>query len=399
MKRSLLIPILLLSFTSLTQQRDSLVKRTTTDTLYFTVEFSKDNYLVDENQEKRLIEFLEVIPSLRIERIQIVAHTDSDGTDDYNQRLSEKRAKSVQAIVEGEKGDLPTIEMNFQGEKQLLKQELSITDQQRNRRVELAVFHTVEYDTWVPCGGTYNCRDTLITLPSGVIYSINRCIYKSKPDCVLIQEFLSQQQLQAANLLTMDQQGNTLYSGGMLKYTICDTVKIRVYIPINESCFLEGMKRYEQTEAGWELAKEPDVNIEIINGTRYYAMPLSGVGMVNLDQIGFPTVPPKIKFKSKRGVKLEQIVLSCDCPMASVAGVAKNKRKRKIVLPRICCSDPQVRIIFTNKKGELVTVPYQSLSKLKRIRSIGGCKGEEKWKFLMFKKREKLIYKKYRVRG
>ena len=230
------------------------------------------------------------------------------------------------------------------------------------------------------------------------MYTINRCIYHNKPNCVSIQEFLSPTQLQEANLMTMDQQRNTLMSGGMLKYSICDTVKIRAFIPINEDCFTEGMKRYEQTDAGWVLAKEQDVTIETINGMRYYVLPLSGVGMVNLDQLALPTVPPKIKFKAKRGIQLEQIAISCDCPMASVNGVARTKRKKKIVLPRVCCPNPQVQVILTTKKGELITLPYQPLSNLKRIRSFGGCKGEVKWRFLVINRREKLIYKKYRVK-
>ena len=403
MKKLLSLILLLLSFsihsqTLQTKERDSLVKRTRIDTLRHTAEFSKDSYTLSDSEVDRFITFLKKLNALSVTFVSVVGHTDSDGSDVYNAMLSEKRANSVKQIFDDNTNTSHSIELAFMGEKQLLNQDHTLEEQQRNRRVELMVFHAVEYETWIPCGGTYNCRDTLIKLPSGVMYAINRCVYRRNPNCVSIQEFLSPDQLQEANLLTMDTDGNTLFSAGMLKYSICDTVKIRAYIPIDENCFSEGMKKYEQTENGWQLATEPEVEIETINSIRYYVLPLQGSGMINMDQVGFPTVPPKIKFKSKRGVKLEQVAISCDCPMASVAGGPKNRRKRKVVLPRVCCPDPVVRIVLTNKNGELITLPYQPLNNLKRIRSIGGCKGEEKWRVLFIKKREKVIYKKYRVK-
>lgn len=378
--------------------RDSIVKRTRMDTISLSIEFAKDSYTISKSELNRLNGLLWDIQNTKIEKYTIVGHTDTDGNERYNQKLSEKRALAVQGVLFEKSIDSTLIECDFKGESQLLKEEITSEDQQRNRRVELSIVHLVEYEDIIRCGGTYDCRDTMIKLPSGVMYAINRCIYRRNPNCVSIQEFLSPDQLREANLLTMDTDGNTLFSAGMLKYTICDTVKIKAYIPIDENCFTEGMKKYEQTENGWQLAKEPEVEIQTINSIRYYVLPLQGSGMINMDQIGFPTVPPKIKFKSKRGVKLEQIAISCDCPMASVAGGPKNKRKRKVVLPRVCCPDPMVRIVLTNKNGELVTLPYQPLNNLKRIRSIGGCKGEEKWRVLFIKKRKKVIYKKYRVK-
>jgi hypothetical protein len=397
MKITFLLVLLFSSSFTWAQTSDSLVKFTRLDSISMNVEFAKDSPVLDSIQKQKIMVFLDRTNQTKLTKIALAGHTDTDGSDKYNLSLSEQRVNSVKAFIEQQRSDVNQIERNFFGEKKLLREELSEEDQQKNRRVELIVYFFVDEYRWTPCVTGRPCPDTLISLPSGILYKINLCTYNLNPSCVTIGEFLSRTQIQDAGLHTMDFEGRTLFSAGMFKYSICDSVKIKVYIPVRESCFEEGMKLYTENENRWVLSSRQDFKMEEVNRQRYYKIPLSSSGMLNLDKVGFSTPPRKIKFKSKRGVKLEQVALACDCPLAVVFGPAKNKRKRTVVLPRVCCSDPNVRIILTTKDGRSETIPYKPLTSLKHIRSIGGCKGKEKWRFLVFRKREKWIYRKYRV--
>ncbi len=68
-------------------------------------------------------------------------HTDSQGTNEYNQKLSQRRAKAVKDFLSGTMDVAPNrlVERGFGEEKLLVTPEKGADDQQKNRRVEVMV--------------------------------------------------------------------------------------------------------------------------------------------------------------------------------------------------------------------------------------------------------------------
>jgi outer membrane protein OmpA-like peptidoglycan-associated protein len=72
-------------------------------------------------------------------KIEIEGHTDSVGGDDYNQRLSERRAESVRAYLVQQKIAPDAVGAEGFGESQPVASNTTAAGRQQNRRVELVV--------------------------------------------------------------------------------------------------------------------------------------------------------------------------------------------------------------------------------------------------------------------
>jgi len=72
-------------------------------------------------------------------KIEIEGHTDSVGSDDYNQRLSERRAESVRSYLVSQRIAPQTVTMVGLGESRPVATNDTAAGRQRNRRVELVV--------------------------------------------------------------------------------------------------------------------------------------------------------------------------------------------------------------------------------------------------------------------
>lgn len=79
------------------------------------------------------------LPALRARpSTNIVGHTDSRGTDEYNQRLSERRAQAVVAVLLAEDGSLAgRLHASGRGESEPVDTNRTPAGRRRNRRVEL----------------------------------------------------------------------------------------------------------------------------------------------------------------------------------------------------------------------------------------------------------------------
>lgn len=83
----------------------------------------------------------------KIQSVQIIGHTDSDGSDEHNLELSQQRALSVMMYalgkisLEQQQRDclLNLISVNGRGERELMFDENGIEDQDRSRRVEFKI--------------------------------------------------------------------------------------------------------------------------------------------------------------------------------------------------------------------------------------------------------------------
>jgi len=73
----------------------------------------------------------------RHERVKVIAHTDSNGSDSYNQRLSERRAKSVVDYLLSRGVTLDRLDTTSVGESEPIAPNSSSLGRSKNRRVEV----------------------------------------------------------------------------------------------------------------------------------------------------------------------------------------------------------------------------------------------------------------------
>jgi OOP family OmpA-OmpF porin len=84
----------------------------------------------------------EVVPELKEnagENVRVEGHTDSVGTDSYNQQLSEKRANSVRDYLVSQGISSSRIETRGYGESQPVADNESAIGRAKNRRVEIKI--------------------------------------------------------------------------------------------------------------------------------------------------------------------------------------------------------------------------------------------------------------------
>ena len=96
--------------------------------------------LGDEDMDQRIIELLAALEQWRhIERVEVIGHTDSQGTDGYNQRLSVQRADHVAEHLILMGVDEQLIVHTGAGELQPVADNETAQGRADNRRVEIRV--------------------------------------------------------------------------------------------------------------------------------------------------------------------------------------------------------------------------------------------------------------------
>ena len=82
------------------------------------------------------------LKDINLEVIIAVGHTDSVGTDAYNQKLSVRRAEAVKAYLQGKGVESNRIYTEGKGEKQPVADNKTAAGRAKNRRVEIEVVGT-----------------------------------------------------------------------------------------------------------------------------------------------------------------------------------------------------------------------------------------------------------------
>jgi OOP family OmpA-OmpF porin len=82
------------------------------------------------------------LKDINLEVIIAVGHTDSIGTDAYNQKLSVRRAESVKAYLQSKGVEANRIYTEGKGEKQPVADNKTAAGRAKNRRVEIEVVGT-----------------------------------------------------------------------------------------------------------------------------------------------------------------------------------------------------------------------------------------------------------------
>ena len=128
MKKSTFFVLLLLFFSSISFSQSPALS----------VYFDSDQARLEESEIEKIEQYVQSLKgSLSSYRIFLTAHTDSRGSQRYNDRLSERRGKAVAECLE-QAGILPgQLEMHPYGERQPLADNKSLEGRGKNRRVEL----------------------------------------------------------------------------------------------------------------------------------------------------------------------------------------------------------------------------------------------------------------------
>lgn len=77
--------------------------------------------------------------------VLIVGHTDSSGSDEYNMGLSYRRAEGARAFLAAQGIDASRVRVEGRGESEPVADNSTPAGQQKNRRVEIAIFASEEY--------------------------------------------------------------------------------------------------------------------------------------------------------------------------------------------------------------------------------------------------------------
>lgn len=101
--------------------------------------FGFDSHQIPENSKPMLDELTTAIQDLGPKRVVIQGHTDSIGTDEYNEQLSKKRAKAVSEFLSKEDKLSYNVEIEGKGESNPLANNETPKGRLKNRRIDLVI--------------------------------------------------------------------------------------------------------------------------------------------------------------------------------------------------------------------------------------------------------------------
>lgn len=108
------------------------------DDVFINIAFDFDSAALREDQKPKLTKLCNVINEIDIDTFEIIGHTDSSGSAEYNQRLSRLRAEEVKRYMVGDCGiDASRLLATGLGESEPLDPSNPRADE--NRRVEFQV--------------------------------------------------------------------------------------------------------------------------------------------------------------------------------------------------------------------------------------------------------------------
>lgn len=102
--------------------------------------FDFDSAALRSNAQQNLAEFAESMKEFEDTDILIVGHTDAKGSEEYNQDLSERRAKSAGDYLEQQGLTSSRLMVTGKGESEPVASNETAEGRQQNRRVEVAIF-------------------------------------------------------------------------------------------------------------------------------------------------------------------------------------------------------------------------------------------------------------------
>lgn len=127
---------------NLTPEEEAYCNRLDLEELKAAIYFETGNSIVNSYSLRSLEKIVDAMRRCAILEVQIAGHTDSDGADDFNMTLSEKRAKSVLKYITGEGISDRRLKYNAYGEQYPTVPNNTPENKQQNRRAEIKVIKT-----------------------------------------------------------------------------------------------------------------------------------------------------------------------------------------------------------------------------------------------------------------
>jgi OOP family OmpA-OmpF porin len=104
--------------------------------------FDFDKSVVKPDGKAKLDDLAAKVRGMNLEVVIAIGHTDSVGTDEYNQKLSVRRAESVKAYLVTKGIEANRVYTEGKGEKQPVADNRTADGRAKNRRVEIEVIGT-----------------------------------------------------------------------------------------------------------------------------------------------------------------------------------------------------------------------------------------------------------------
>jgi OOP family OmpA-OmpF porin len=104
--------------------------------------FDFDKSVVKPDGKAKLDDLAAKVRGINLEVVIAIGHTDSVGTDEYNQKLSVRRAESVKAYLVSKGIEANRVYTEGKGEKQPVADNHTSEGRAKNRRVEIEVIGT-----------------------------------------------------------------------------------------------------------------------------------------------------------------------------------------------------------------------------------------------------------------
>ncbi len=104
--------------------------------------FDFDKAVLKPEGKAKLDDLTSKLQGINVEVIVAVGHTDSIGTDAYNEKLAMRRAESVKAYLQSKGIEANRIYTEGKGEKQPVESNTTAAGRAKNRRVEIEVVGT-----------------------------------------------------------------------------------------------------------------------------------------------------------------------------------------------------------------------------------------------------------------
>lgn len=101
--------------------------------------FDVDSDLIKPSEAAKLDELAKVFASYPENIVFIEGHTDSDGTDEYNKTLSERRASAIENYLRSKNLDIASLSSAGLGESRPIASNATSEGKAKNRRVEIKI--------------------------------------------------------------------------------------------------------------------------------------------------------------------------------------------------------------------------------------------------------------------
>jgi len=122
--------------------------------------FDTNKYTLKPGAREKLAKVSGILLAYPGLRVQVEGYTDSTGTPEYNQRLSEQRAMTVRDYLVGQGINMNSVSAQGFGQNDPVASNASASGRQQNRRVQMVV-------SGEPIGETASAQSQPSTVPSG----------------------------------------------------------------------------------------------------------------------------------------------------------------------------------------------------------------------------------------